>query len=184
MNTFIALLRGINVSGQKLIRMEVLRKVLEELAFSNIQTYIQSGNVVFQSDGKDVLKLEREISESILKHFGFEVTVIVVTLKELGFVVANNPFATAMMPDATQPYVAFLSEVPAANNMELLASIDFGADQFIPVDRYLYLRYEHGAGSTKLTNAVIENKLKVRATSRNWKTVNKLIEMAKTSGSK
>lgn len=183
MKTFVALLRGINVSGQKLIKMELLRKVLAGSGFKNIQTYIQSGNVVFQSDEDDVLVLEQQISALIMKHFGFEVPVVVVTLKELEFVSANNQFASETMPDDTQPYVAFLSEIPAESNMELLKSIDFGADRLIPIDRYLYLRYEHGAGTTKLTNVIIENKLKVRATSRNWKTVHKLIEMAKMSGS-
>jgi uncharacterized protein (DUF1697 family) len=178
MKTFVALLRGINVSGQKLIKMELLRKVLEELDFKNIRTYIQSGNVIFQSNEDDLLALEKQISGLILKHFGFEVPVVVVTLKELEFVAKNNPFAAETMPDDTQPYVAFLSELPAESNMAVLKSIDFGADRLIDLDRYIYLRYEHGAGTTKLTNAVIENKLKVRATSRNWKTVHKLIEMA------
>ncbi|AWI26499.1 DUF1697 domain-containing protein [Flavobacterium pallidum] len=181
MKTFIALLRGINVSGQKLIKMELLRKVLIELDFKNIKTYIQSGNVIFQSNETEPVDLEKKISALILKHFSFEVPVVVVTLSDLEFVADNNPFATQTMPGDTQPYVTFLSEKPAAFNMEVLKSIDFGADRLIDIDRYIFLWYAHGAGTTKLTNTIIENKLKVKATSRNWKTVHKLIEMAKAS---
>ncbi|AWA30582.1 DUF1697 domain-containing protein [Flavobacterium magnum] len=182
MGTFIALLRGINVSGQKLIKMEALRQALAALHLQNIQTYIQSGNVVFQSDTCEPGLLEQQISEQILAEFGFEVPVMVLTLEDLEFVWQHNPFAGEALPDDTQPYVAILAGMPLPDRLQILLAIDFEPDRLVVVNRFIYLRYHHGAGTTKLTNAVIENKLKMRATSRNWKTIRKLIEMAKNHG--
>ena len=177
MQTYIALLRGINVSGHKIIKMEILRNVLQELDFKNISTYIQSGNIIFKSDLKDVNLLENQIASKIEEHFGFSVPVIIVLPAELKMIVKNNPFSTQKMEDPTQPYVAFLSEAPAPAALEILGSIDFGNDRFINIDKTLYLFYANSAANTKLSNAMVKNKLKVTETSRNWKTINKLIDL-------
>ncbi|OYU79647.1 MAG: hypothetical protein CFE23_13250 [Flavobacterium sp. BFFFF1] len=177
MQVYVALLRGINVSGQRLIKMELLRKALETLEFQRIQTYIQSGNVIFQSGQTDIPTLESNIAALIQEQFGFDVTVIVITPKSLAFVVANNPINMAMIADPAQPYVAFLSEQPTIENITLLAGIDFGHDKLVVAEKFIYLTFKNGAGKTKLTNAVIESRLKVKATSRNWKTIHKLVEI-------
>lgn len=178
MNTYIALLRGINVSGHKIIKMELLRKALSELHFENIATYIQSGNIIFQSTVTDALQLEKQISLLIYKHFGFDVPVMVLTPESLKKVVTDNPYESQKIEDPAQPYVAFLSEVPAQPALSSLKAIDFGKDTFVNIDNTLYLHYADSAGNTKLSNAVIESKLKLKATSRNWKTINKLIELS------
>ena len=178
MKTYIALLRGINVSGHKIIKMETLRKVLEELGFSNISTYIQSGNILFQSDSDDTAKLEHQIAGIITKHFGFDVPVTVVTPDDLKKIVLENPYANDKIEDPAQPYVAFLSEVPATDKLGLLQAVDFKGDNFINIEKALYLQYINHAGDSKLSNSIIESKLKLKATSRNWKTVLKLIELA------
>ena len=176
MNTYIALLRGINVSGHKIIKMELLRKVLAELHFENVATYIQSGNIIFQSDATDPRQLEKQIALLIYKHFGFDVPVMIVTPESLKKVVANNPYPKT--EDPAQPYVAFLSEIPAPSAIASLKAVDFGKDSFVNIDNTMYLHYADSAGNTKLSNAAIENKLKLKATSRNWKTINKLIELS------
>ena len=176
MKTYIALLRGINVSGHKIVKMEILRKVLGELDFENIKTYIQSGNIIFDSDVKDTGVLENRIAQKIEEHFGFLVPVMVVTRDELKTVVRKNPYPG--LEDTTQPYVAFLSEVPVAEGITILQQVDFGGDTFTAIDKTLYLHYSRSAANTKLSNAAIESKLKVWATSRNWKTVLKLIELS------
>lgn len=157
--------------------METLREVLKECRFENISTYIQSGNILFRSEISDTKKLELQIHETIEKHFGFDVSVIVVTPQDLKMTLKNNPFAKENIA-LPQPYVAFLSATPALSDLEILQAIDFQNDRFITIDKNMYLHYADGAGKTKLSNAVIEKKLKLTATSRNWKTILKLIELA------
>jgi len=178
MKTYIALLRGINVSGQKIIKMEMLRKFLGELDFENIRTYIQSGNIIFESKSSDTAKLEKQISDKIFTHFGFVVPIIIITPEELLTVIDKNPFAKENLENPTQPYVLFLSEVPKKEHLEVFKKIDFKEDQFVNIDKTLYLSYGNPAGNSKLTNAIIENKLKLQSTMRNWKTVLKLYELA------
>lgn len=181
MKTYIALLRGINVSGQKIIKMELLRKALAELDFANVSTYIQSGNILFRSPISDPKKLEKQIHDLIEKRFRFDVSVIVVTPEDLESVIAKNPFAGENIAEP-QPYVAFLSDIPADENIAVLSAMDFQKDRFRPIGRTLYLHYADGAGTTKLSNAVIEKKLQLTSTTRNWKTVKKLIELAENMG--
>lgn len=178
MKTYIALLRGINVSGQKLIKMEVLRKILQELDFENIRTYIQSGNIIFESKISDRRKLEKQIHDTIETHFGFQVPVVIVTPEELKNVTVKNPYPDHQAIDATQPYVAFLSDIPSNEAIEVFKAVDFGKDQYTINDNTVYLLYADSAGKSKLTNVALENKLKVKATSRNWKTILKLIAMS------
>jgi uncharacterized protein (DUF1697 family) len=177
MKTYIALLRGINVSGHKLIKMELLRKVLAELHFKNIRTYIQSGNIIFDAATLDHKTLENQIGAKIEEHFGFQVPVVIVTLEELKSVVSKNPFTETEIPDPTQPYVAFLSDAPSAENNTAFSMMVFGKDRFTIADKNIYLLYPDSAANAKLSNAIIETKLKVKATSRNWKTILKLIEL-------
>lgn len=176
--TYIALLRGINVSGHKIIKMELLQKALQELDFRMVSTYIQSGNILFQSETGDKGKLAHQISGLIVKHFGFDVPVLVITPDELKRIVAQNPYLHQKIEDPAQPYVAFLSEPPHPSALEMLKSVHSGLDTFVSFEKVLYLFYANSAGNTKLSNAVIENKLKLKSTMRNWKTIRKLIELA------
>lgn len=178
MKTYIALLRGINVSGQKLIKMELLRKILAELNYTDITTYIQSGNIIFKSDTEDATLLEKQIADKIEQHFGFIVPVLIVTPDYLKWVMTNNPYKNRELSDPAQPYVAFLSNKPSNEAIEALKAIDFGKDEFTLINKSIYLLYADSVGKTKLTNSVIENKLKVTATSRNWKTIHKLIQLS------
>ncbi len=180
--TYIALLRGINVSGHKIIKMETLRQVLAELDFQNIITYIQSGNVIFESSDENPSALEHQITQKIWQHFGFEVPVRITTLSELHTIVAENPFVKENLENPTQPYVAFLSDIPTEANFANLKAVNFANDQFINKNRILYLWYADSPANTKLSNVAIEGKLKLKATSRNWKTILKLIALAEALG--
>ncbi|RZJ72846.1 DUF1697 domain-containing protein [Flavobacterium sp.] len=174
MNKYIALLRGINVSGQKLIKMEALRESLKNLGLKDVSTYIQSGNVLFVSDDS-ASDLQQNISRMIKADFGFDVSVIVVTPDDLAVAVAENPFAGKTPEGSTQPYIGFLSEIPTSENLKNLSDSDFGSDEWIVIGKRIYLWYADSAANTKLSNAVIERKLKLISTARNWKTTNKLI---------
>ena len=175
MNTYIALLRGINVSGQKKIRMAELREQLAELPYENIQTYIQSGNIVFQSPEKPLAQLAKEIRGKIAEHYEFDVPTLIKTPAEMEAVVANNPFANE---DLKRVYVTFLEPAPEQVQIDVLGEVDYSPEQYVIQGKILYLFSPLGRGTSKLSNNLFEKKLKVDATTRNWRTVNKLIEMA------
>ncbi len=178
MQTYIALLRGINVSGQKMIKMEALRASFEALNFKNIKTYIQSGNIVFQTQNTDYQAIERQIQEKILQDFGLEVPVMVKDKSEWKEAAKNNPFVNNRNEDITKLHVTFLSKIPEQALLEKIKEGNYGADEFIITEKIIYLFCPDGYGNTKLSNNFFENKLKFSATTRNWKTVNELLAMA------
>ncbi|MEM6721404.1 MAG: DUF1697 domain-containing protein [Bacteroidota bacterium] len=171
--TYIAILRGINVSGSKKLPMAALRELLSNLQFSNVQTYIQSGNVVFTSDEKDQQKLEIQISEAIKKQYDYDVPVLVKTIAQWKIAMANNPYTDK---DISKQAITFLAKVPTESTFE----IDSKDDEFTIINSEVYLYCPNGFGRSKLTNNLFERKLKTQATTRNWKTINKLLEMAET----
>lgn len=177
MNKYIALLRGINVSGQKKILMADLRELLSD--FKNIKTYIQSGNILFESNNKNVKELAQQIKGEIYKKYNFQVPVIVKTIDELEQAFINNPFLKDDSIDIKQLYVTFLSETPTEENIEIMNQIDYSPDIFIIQNSLIYSRYPNGAGRSKMTINVFEKKLNVNATSRNWNTVTKLLTLSK-----
>ena len=180
MPVYLALLRGINVSGQKLIKMEDLRNRLGEAGFNNVRTYIQSGNVVFESPDKDTGKLAASLEGFIAKEYGFDVTVFVLTAKELEATIDNNPFTKGREEEASgfkKLYVTFLSDKPTAENLEKLRQAPIGNDKIEVVGRVLYFYLESKASDSKLSNSLIESKLKLRATTRNWNTTLRLLQM-------
>jgi uncharacterized protein (DUF1697 family) len=178
MQTYISILRGINVSGHKMIKMDDLSKLYESLGFENIKSYIQSGNVVFQSDILDTTLLANQINDSIQNKYGFEVPVIVLNQSDWKIIAENNPFLERKGIDETKLHVTFLSQKPEVDLFEKLKDGNYKDDEFLVVDKSVYLYCPNGYGLTKLSNTFFENKLKVSATTRNWKTVNELLNIA------
>lgn len=178
MSLYLALLRGINV-GKKTIKMEDLRKFMETSGYKNVKTYIQSGNVFFESSLTDKIKLAKALETLIEKQYGFDVTVFVINIDELTKAVNNNPLAKRdFIEEGTkQYYVTFLSDIPAAENMGKLKQAPIGGDIIELVDNVLYFKLESKASESKLTNNLIENKLKVKATTRNWNVTVKLLSI-------
>lgn len=175
---YIAMLRGINVSGQKIIKMENLRLSFEALGFHGVRTYVQSGNVIFESAKASSTGLSKSIGEQILHDFGFAVSVIFKTPKELKRVVGANPFLKKRAIDQSKLYVTFLSRPPATTALRNLGALKAEPDQFCITGREIYLYCPNGYGRTKLSNNVFERRLSVEATTRNWNTVNMLLEMS------
>ncbi len=171
MPTWVALLRGINVSGQKPVPMQRLREVFEGLKCLDVKTHVQSGNVVFRrvADGLPVQKIEKAIEEE----FGFPVTVILRTEKEWRAVAKANPFKEKTA-EASALYVTFLVEKPGAAVLKSLMPPAASPDQFCVHGREIYLHCPGGYGKTKLSNTFFERKLSVSATTRNWKTITAL----------
>ncbi len=172
---FIALLRGINVSGHRKVPMPKLKQLFEGLGCTNVATYIQSGNVVFEHAGKES-SLLKEIQQQITNDFGFEVPVLVKTAAQLHKVLQQNDFINRV--DVAKVHVTFLDMVPEKEFAEKLQKVSFLPDEFKLEGDVIYIYCPNGYGNTKLTNTLVEGKLKVTATTRNWKTVNKLVELA------
>lgn len=180
MGKYISILRGINVSGHKTIKMDALRTLFENLNFKNVTTYIQSGNVVFAEKKINPKELEKRIQNEILNVFGFEVPVIVKEKKEVERIIKNNPFITKENIDTTRLYVTFLSDKPEQIHIDKIKELKYPPDEFIILEKAVYLYVPISYGNSKLNNNFFESKLKVTATTRNWRTVNELVNMAET----
>lgn len=179
MQTFISILRGINVSGQKKILMADLKDLYESLKLKDIITYIQSGNVIFKSNEKlSDIALAKKIETAIFKKYDFDVPVIIRSKDEIHKIISTNPFLKERNIEAKRLYVTFLSETPAKENVESVKRFDFSPDRFFITGKEVYLCVSNGYGETKLSNNFFEKKLKVNATTRNWNTVQKLLELA------
>ena len=180
MPIYVAMLRGINVSGQKIVKMERLRESLASLGFSDVKTYIQSGNVVFKAATASTSSLEKKIAGKILEDFGFAVPVAIRTPEELGAVLKNNPLLKQPSIEEARLHVSFLSEPAPKTASEILKPLAAKSERFAVCGREIYLYCPDGYGETKLSNSAIEKKLSVQATTRNWKTVSTLFEMAQS----
>lgn len=177
MPTYIALLRGINVSGQKKIKMAELREHLAELPYHNIQTYIQSGNIMLEREEAEVGIIEAEIRAKIEEKYGFDVPTMVKTKEDFEHVVSHHPFIRRRKEDPKFVHVTFLAENPDPEKIELLTAGEYPSEEFEIEGNYFYLFAPNGYGRARLNNNFIERKLKTRATTRNWKTITKLLEL-------
>jgi uncharacterized protein (DUF1697 family) len=178
MTTCIALLRGINVLGKNMIKMDVLKKIFEDLNFRNVRTYIQSGNVVFQVDLSDVEQIEKKIMLGITSVTGHEVQVLVLAQNELGEIISNNPFSGDDAKDPAFLHITFLKTEFKQDKFREMEAKKEGNEEFRIIGKAVYLFLPHGYGRTKLNNSLFESKLKVQATTRNWRTVLELARMA------
>lgn len=177
MPTYLALLRGVNVSGQKKLPMARLRGMLAALGFSDVTTYIQSGNVVFGSETVATGDLRRSIETAISGEFGLEVPVVIRASSELAAAIAANPYIAADA-DPARLAIAFLAEPPTPERAVGLDASAHLPDECTLVGEEVHLHCPSGFGRTRLTNAFVERQLGVTATTRNWRTVNRLLELA------
>ncbi len=178
MNTYVAILRGINVGGKRMIKMDALKQLFASLGFQNVETYIQSGNVFFQSKKTSEEKLAATIAKEIKSVFTFDVPTIVKNIDELKQIIANNPFTKDNKKLTEFLHVTFLATAPVKANVDSNAKLHFADDAFAIIDNAVYLYCPNSYSSSKLTNGFFENKLKVIATTRNWKTCNELVSIA------
>ncbi len=178
MQRYISMLRGINVSGQKKIKMDALRALYAALQFNNVKSYIQSGNVIFESDESDTSSLARQIEAKIEQTFGFFVPIMIRTPQRFHDLLENNPFLSERNEEIKQLYVTFLDESPPIDALDALVQFATKAEEFHLAGKEIYIFYPNGTGRSKLSNNLIERKLGVTATTRNWRTVNKLYELS------
>lgn len=177
MPSYIAILRGINVSGKNKLPMADLRASLGKQGFKNVVTYIQSGNVAFEAKETAAEAAAKKLEQLIKKDFGYDVPVIVFGKAYLEKVLAENPFLKKDV-DVSKLHVTFLAEEPLTENLKKLDGLNYPPDEFALGNKAIYLHCPEGYGRTKYNNTFLENKLKVTATTRNWKTSNVLLEMS------
>ena len=176
MGRYVAMLRAVNVGGKQ-IKMTALAALFSDLGYRDVVTYIQSGNVVFTSPSRSADALARAIEARITRELRMEVRVLLRSRAELERVQQANPFLRAGA-DPAKLHVTFLATKPAAALVRAAGELGFGADEFRVVGREAYLHCPNGYGRTKVNNTFFEKKLQTVATTRNWNTVNKLLELA------
>lgn len=176
MTTHLALLRGINVSGHNMMKMDALKTMLENIGFQNVRTYLQSGNVFVDSED-DAAKVGFIIKQEIFKVFGHEVPAIVISKKDLELSLANNPFLKEKDIDAKKLYVVFVAIVLKKESIHDLKISQFKPDEASIDENRIYIKYAIGAGKTRLELKYIEKKLNVIGTMRNLNTVTNLLSM-------
>lgn len=171
---YAAFLRGINVGGRTSVKIERLRETFAALGFQNVKTLIQSGNVVFEADETDDGKLAAKIEAAIEREF-FKTPVMVRSIDEIRDAVENNPFAGEEFEDKLF-HLIFLSEKLSDEKAALLLSNNCEAEKFAVRDREVYCLLRAGFADSLLGKKYIDNKLKIPATARNWRTMKRILE--------
>jgi uncharacterized protein (DUF1697 family) len=177
MTTYIALLRGINVGGKNKIKMAELKSALVAIELSRVQTYIQSGNVVFES-GEGAVLLRGRIEQEIKEAFGIPAAVVLRTAAELERIITDCPFAADALSEGESLQVCLLTETPSQDKVDRLSEGKSEIDEYQVQGREVYLLFRQSVLDSKLASNI--PKLGVTATTRNWNTINKLLTMAKS----
>lgn len=179
MPVYAALFRAVNVSGHNVIKMEYLRKLMEANGFLNVETYIQSGNVVFETPETDKGKIARDIEVLLYKEYGYDVGMFILDKAELAKAIENNPY-TGKEPEPSgvkKYFVAFLSDEVSREGIDKMNKYNRSDDVFKAIGKVMYLKLSQSAADSKLSNAFIEAKLNCKATTRNWNTTLKILDM-------
>ncbi len=176
MSNYIALLRGINVGGSNKLPMKELKALLQANGFSNIKTYIQSGNIVFSHTSTNTLEIASHIQSLIKDRFGFEPKTLVLTVTQYRAMVKNNPFPEGG-EDPKTLHLYFLEQTPAAPALNKLVEIQKDTERYVLTESVFYLHAPEGIGRSKLAEKV-EKLLGVNATARNWRSAQKILELA------
>jgi len=179
MAKYVAFHRAINVSGTKIIKMEYLRQLFADMGFKNVASYIQSGNVYFEAPKSKNETLAKKIEKHLQKELGFEVETMVRTVEELAAIAENDPYKDIADDGNAVVYIGFLSEEPEQEKQELLLSFNNDADECTITGTEIYILRYKDKGKPRFENKFMEGKLKVVCTTRNRKTLYKLLELYK-----
>jgi uncharacterized protein (DUF1697 family) len=177
MSVWIALLRGINVGGNNVLPMRELAELIEMAGCSGVKTYVQSGNAVFRSSKTTAAQLAKRIARGVAERRNFDPSVLVLSIREMEQAVAANPFPEAES-DPRSLHVFFLAEPPKRPNIAPLTAIKAESEAFSLKDKAFYLHAPDGIGRSKLAQRA-ERLLGVDATGRNWRTVTRVLAMAR-----
>jgi len=178
MGVVISMLRGVNLAGHRKVQMSELKALYESIGLRSVQTYINSGNVIFKTTGRDLARLGKKIEDAIESHCGFRSDVILRTPAEMRAAIAANPFASRPDLEPSRLAVSFLAGEPRAEAVEKVLSIEAEPEELRISGRHVYIYFPNGMARPKLSMAQVERTLKTPGTSRNLNTVRKLLEMA------
>jgi uncharacterized protein (DUF1697 family) len=178
MAVIISMLRGVNVGGHNKIKMDALRALYESLKLRDAQTYVQSGNVIFRTDGRDFTRVAKRIEDGIERKFRFRPDVILRTAAEMRGVVAKNPFAKRRGIAPGKLLASFLASDPGEEGREKVRQMKCDPEELRIEGREVYIYFPNGMGRSKLQWSGLDKMLKMPATGRNWNSVTKMLEMA------
>src|SRR5215831_231332 len=178
MAAIVSLLRGVNLGSHHRIKMDKLRALYESLGLRNVQTFLQSGNVVFTTEAKNLDSIRRRLEKILDQTFAFHSDIILRTTAELREAVARNPFAARKGIDPSRLLVMFLAEIPTPEARKKLLAIQAHPEELRIEGREVYIYYPNGLARPKLSWAAIEKTLGTSSTGRNWNTVRKLLGIA------
>jgi len=176
--THIALLRAVNLSGHNAIKMAVLREFAENLGFENVRTFIQSGNLIFQSNNLAGAELEQRLEAESAKRLGLQTDFVVRTCDELKRIIEQNPLPEHAKLQASRFVVVFLKKPYVAKDFQALQEAGKGSETVRGAGKEVYIAYPNGIHESRLTLSVVEKTLGTRSTGRNWNTVLKLAVLA------
>ncbi|WP_028284268.1 DUF1697 domain-containing protein [Olleya marilimosa] len=174
METLFVFLRGINVGGHNKIAMQDLRQMLTDLGFKDVKTHIQTGNIVLKTQLNDKIAIATKIEQSILESFGLNIPTLVKTKVDLDLILKDCPFIDA---EKENSYFALLFNAPSQSQITALSAYDFPNEKFTISNQCIYLYSSVGYGRTKANSNFFENKLKIKATARNYKTLTKVMSL-------
>jgi uncharacterized protein (DUF1697 family) len=178
MTVVVSMLRGVNLVRHNRIKMDALRSLYETLGLHEPQSYIQSGNVVFKTEKRNIVLVTKQIQGAIESEFGFRPAVIARTTAEMREVVARNPFGGRSNIEPSKLLVTFLMSDPGEAAREKVRAIKTNPEELRIEGREMYVYFPNGMGRSKLPFAAIDKALKIPVTARNWNSVLKLLEMA------
>jgi len=178
MTVMISMLRGVNLARHNRVKMDALRALYESLGLRDVQTYVQSGNVIFRAEARSLPVLPKRIEDAIERSFGFRTDVIARTSSELRDVIARNPFASRRGIDPRKLLVTFLAHDPDPEARDKVLKIKADPEELRINGRELYIYFANGLARPKLSWLAIAKMLKSPGTGRNWNTVTKMLEIA------
>lgn len=178
MPVIISMLRGVNVGGHNKIKMEALRALYASLNLRDSQTYVQSGNVIFKTEERDLARLAKRIEDGIEKAFGFHSDVILRTSSELRDVLARNPFAKRRGIEPNKLLITLLAGDPEPEAQEKIRTLKTDPEEVRIEGREIYIYFANGIGQSKLSMSALLKTLKTTGTGRNWTSITKMLEIA------
>lgn len=179
MYTYISFLRAVNMAGHNSIRMADLSALYRNLGFIRPETYIQSGNVIFGAE-KEMPpdQISSLVEEGIFREFGYDVPVIVKTIKDIRKILSSNPFLTEKNFDPAKMAVIFIRENLDSSHIRKVADVDYPPDKFKIIGNEIFTFCPNGFGRTKIYTGFFEKKMKVKGTARNWNTIMTILDLA------
>ncbi len=178
MPVIISMLRGVNLGPHHRIKMDALRALYESLGFTDVQTYVQSGNVIFRTNSRDLAAVAAQIENAVERKFGFRADVVVRTTAELRKAVERNPFAARRDLEPNKFLVTFLAGEPDPEGRKKLLQMKTDPEELRIEGREIYIYFTNGMARPKLSWTAAAKMLKSAGTGRNWNTVGALLEMA------